>query len=141
VVKRITITVDDEVYEEWLRLKGSKSWFKFFKEAIERLEETESVPLETVCKNVKRLCECLSEVATECPREGAILRFCAEKHDTNDLTRILIMIMAHLEANQKGVDKWLMSLAKVLILDIVSGDMDDVQRVLREICSISSPSR
>ena len=140
-MKRITIAIDDEVYEKWLRMKGTKSWYKFFEEAIKRLEENENVPVETVCKGVKKVCKCLSEMTEGCLRERPILKFCAEEYEQSDLIRILIMVMAQLEGRQKGIDKWIMSLAKVLILDVVSGDSEDAQRVLRELCSISTSSR
>jgi len=143
MVKRITITLDDDEFEQWKALKGSKSWHDFFKSLVELSGEGECVPKGPLCDHVKKQCELLVELARMgcLGREEALLRLCAGSDDIKDLLRAFIVITNALEIKLSGINRWIALLARSLILDVVQGNTEGVKQGLEELCSISAPSQ
>jgi len=143
MVKRITITLDDDEFEHWKVLKGSKSWHDFFKSLVELSEESECISKESLCDYVKKQCELLVELAKMgcLGREEALLRLCAGSNDVKDLLRAFIVVTNALVSKLTGVNKWIALLARSLILDVVQGNAEGIKRGLEELCSISTPSQ
>ena len=143
LVKRITMTLDDDEFERWKALKGSKSWHDFFKSLVELSEEAECVSKESLCDYVKKQCELLVELAKMgcLGREEALLRLCAGGDDAKDLLRAFIVVTNALVSKLTGVNKWIALLARALILDVVQGNTEGIRRGLEELCSISTPSQ
>ena len=140
MVKRITLTLDDDLFEEWKARKGSKTWVEFVKDLIERVDECQRGREVSLCDDVRKLCKTLSEISKPCSRENVLLKICSGEEDTKDLVRLFVIVTNAIEERLEGRSRWLATLAKVLILDLVQGDVEDAYRVLKEICSISSPS-
>jgi len=143
MVKRITITLDDDVFEDWKARKGSRSWFEFFEDLIKRSDETECISQDSVRSGIQNLCESLSKMAAllSSGREESLLRICAGKEDVRDLVRAFLIITNALEEKLDGINRWLATMAKVLILDLIQGNVDDAYQTIREMCSISNPSQ
>jgi len=140
MVKRITIVLNDEDYEKWKSMKGSKSWYEFFNELVSQ-KEGECLSKKTVCDGLRSVCDSLSKLASGCKREEILLKLCSGVEERVYLIRAFALITNILEEKLDGVNRWLAILAKSLIIDLVNGDIESVKRELKEICSISIPSR
>ncbi len=139
MVKRITVTLDDEEFEEWKNLKGGKSWYEFFKELIKAREEVESVAPEIVKARMQELCLTLASLASACPsqckREEALLRVCASKADRDTLLKAFVIISNVLEEQLDEYSSWLAKLLKASIIEAFKGNAKGARELLEKLCS------
>lgn len=143
MVKRITITLDDDVFEYWKARKGSRSWFEFFRDLVERADESECISQDLVRLSIQDICESMSKMAAllHSGREESLLRICAGKEDMRDLMRVFLIVTNAIEEKLEGVNRWLATMAKMLILDLVQGNAEGAYQTIREMCSIASSSQ
>ena len=140
LVKRITVTLDEDEFERWKSLKGKKSWYEFFKELINNLEESENVSSDTVRHHLTKLCADLADLAASCSypcnREEVLLRVCSGREaDKRLLLQAFVIISNALENLLDEYSSWLVRLLKAIIVEVVRGDVRGVKELLDELCS------
>jgi len=139
LVKRITITLDDEEFEEWKSIKGKKSWHDFFKELIKLKEESESIPPDVIKDSLRKICNDLAELSSTCStcgREETLLRFCSDQ--SNDLDVVLRMFVIVTNALEDLLDEyraWIVRLLKATIIEVCRGNVEAAKELLDEVCS------
>lgn len=140
MVKRITITLNDDEFEKWKMIKGKKSWYEFFRELIKFKEETESIPPEAIKDQLLRLCSDLAELASTCSpvcgREEMLLRFCSDSRADRDVVlRAFAIVSNALENLLDEYSSWVVRLLKAAIIEVSKGDIKGAKELLDEVCS------
>jgi len=139
LVRRITITLDDEEFKKWKNVKGKKSWHEFFRELIKVKEEIEGVPLELLRGYLRRTCNDLADLASTCSplcgREETLLRLCSGDADLELLLRALVIVTNSLEEQLEEHKSWIVRLLKATIIEVCRGDVRAAKKLLEEVCS------
>ena len=138
MVKRITISLNDDEFEEWKKIKGKKSWYDFFKELVRVKEESECIPSETLEDALKRFCANLAGLAATCSlcgREEALLRLCSGEDDLDILLRVFVIVTNVMEAKMDEYRAWIIRLLKATIIEVCKGDVKGAKELLEEVCS------
>jgi predicted CopG family antitoxin len=139
VVKRITISLNDDEFEEWKNIKGKKSWYEFFRELIRLKEESEGIPPELIKEQLRKICSDLAELASTCNvcgREKTLLQFCsARESDLSMALRVFIIVTNALEEMLDEHRSWIVKLLKATIIEICRGKVEEAKSLLDEVCS------
>jgi predicted CopG family antitoxin len=139
MVKRITITLDDNEFEKWKNIKGKRSWYEFFKELIKSKEESEAIPSEILRDELRKLCIDLADLASTCPtcsREEVLLRFCSDhEKDLDVVLRVFVIVTNVLEDLLDEYRAWVVRLLKATIIEVCKGDVEAAKELLDEVCS------